>query len=203
MTDAATPLVRPPQQERSRAAWTRALDAGCALLEAGGIDAVTVTDVCRLSRMSPPSLYARVDGRAGLIAAIYEHGMRRVRALEDSLLTPVDPEDASVEQRVRHVATAMTELFRREQHLLRAVIGSSVQDTRIHSRGVEEALRVQAAMMRVLNLPEDAGHDIAAMIFAELVVNTVYGGEFTADPPADDDVFVARLIRMGVARARQ
>lgn len=200
MTDAAAHIVRPPRQERSRAAWTRALDAGCSLLEEGGVEAVTITDVCRRGRISPPSLYARVDGRAGLIAAIYEHGMRRVRNLEDSLLTPPASPDATVEERVRHVAGAVHEVFRREHRLLRAVIGSSIQDPRIHRRGVEEALRVQTAMARLLGLPPDVGRDIAAMIFAELVVHTVYGGEFTADSP-DDEEFLNRLTRMGAARA--
>lgn len=200
MTDAGH-AVRPAKQERSRAAWDRALDVGCALLEQGGVDAVTITAVCQQGRISPPSLYARVDGRAGLIAAIYEHGMLRVRALEDRTLIPLADGDASVDARIRYVAAAVHHVFRAEQRLLRAVIGSSVQDDRIHRRGVEESRRVQAAMVRLLELPADVGRDIAAMLFAEMIVHTVYGGEFTADDAEDDDAFLDRLTRMGVARA--
>ena len=38
--------VRPPQQQRSREAWNRVLDAGVAILEDGGYDAFTIAAVC-------------------------------------------------------------------------------------------------------------------------------------------------------------
>lgn len=194
-------VVRAPQQERSKAAWRRALDAGCDLLESGGIEAVTVTEVCRLSRMSPPSLYARVDGRPGLLAAVFEHAMRRVRGFEDDQLAAVDPTRLAPEDRIRRVAHAMSEIFREQQSLLRPIIAASAVDDHIHARGVEEARRVQGVMVALLRLPPQIGHDIAAMIFAELVVRTVYGADFTARPPEDGAAFVDRLTRMGLARA--
>src|SRR4051812_37000943 len=38
--------VRPPKQERSRASWNRVLDAGVAILEDTGYDALTIAAVC-------------------------------------------------------------------------------------------------------------------------------------------------------------
>lgn len=197
---AAAHVVRAPQQERSKLAWKRALDVGCELLESGGVDAVTVTEVCRLSRMSPPSLYARVDGRPGLIAAVFEHAMARVRRFEDDQLASVDPARFGTEERIRRVALAMSEIFRQQRSVLRPIIAASAVDAGIHARGIEEARRVREVLVALLGLPPDVGHDIAAMIFAELVVRTVYGGEFTASSPEDDEAFVARLTRMGCAR---
>ena len=203
MTDVETHVLRPPKQERSRAAWGRALDAGLALLQSGGLDAVTVTEVCRVGEISPPSLYARVDGRAGLIAAIYEHGMASVVELEHQLLDPLEHSAAEGEGGIGKLVTAMTEVFKQQRALLRPIIASSAHDERIHTRGVEEALRVQDTMVRMLKLPDGVGNDIAAMIFAELVVRTVYGNEFTSRMPESDEQFIRRLTRVAVARTRR
>ncbi|WP_426321835.1 helix-turn-helix domain-containing protein [Microbacterium sp. E-13] len=73
-----TSPIRPPQQARSRAAWERILDVGLRLPQQGGFDAVTIGDVCRQADVSAPSIYARVDGRAGLLLAVGERGMALV-----------------------------------------------------------------------------------------------------------------------------
>lgn len=200
MTEASTHALRPPQQVRSRLAWERALQAGLDLLETGGLDAVTITDVCRLGRISPPSLYARVDGRAGLIAAIYEYGMTRIRADEQQHMAAVDV-DAPLEERLAAVIAAVAETFRRQRALLRPIVAASIQDEHIHRRGVEEAVRVQTEIARVLALPGDAGTDIATMVFAEGVFRTAYGDQYTARGPETEEAFVARLTRMALARA--
>ena len=58
--------VRPPKQERSRAAWNRVLDAGVAILEDGGYDAFTIAAVCeRAARRADGHLRAHdQQGRA-------------------------------------------------------------------------------------------------------------------------------------------
>lgn len=200
MTDAATHTVRPPRQERTRLAWERVLEAGLTLLETGGLDAVTITDVCRLGRISPPSLYARVDGRSGLIAAIYEHGMQRIHVEEQGLMATVDAA-APLEQRLPAVIATTAQVFHRQRALMRPIVAASIQDEHIHRRGVEEAVRVQKEIVRILALPGDAGADIAAMVFAECVFRTAYGDQYTARGAETEAEFVARLTRMAHARA--
>lgn len=199
--DASAQIVRPPLQQRSRAAWERVLQVGVRLLESGGIEAVTVAEVCRLARVSPPSLYARVDGRAGLIAAIYEHAMIDIRAAEDDALCPLEADHLPVAARIPRATAAMAESFRRSRRRLRPIIAASTQDEWIHRRGVEEALRVQERVVRILGLPDETGRDIAAMLFAELVMHTVYGGDFSALTPEGEPELVTRLTRMALARA--
>ena len=84
-------VVREPKQARSREAWERVLEVGRQLIEEGGVPALTITEVCRRSGINAPSLYARVDGRAGLFAAVYERGMAEVRATEERMLAPAAP----------------------------------------------------------------------------------------------------------------
>ena len=201
MTSLDPHVVRPPKQERSRQAWNRALDAGLALLEDGGLDAVTVSEVCRRSGMSAPSLYARVDGIAGLVAAVYEHGMEPIRATEAELSRELPGAGAPVAERVAGVVGMLAEVFRRHRAFFRPVIAASARDPWIHARGVEESLRSQEALAAALALDERAGRDIAAMVFAEVVVRTMYGGDFSAPSPESEAEFRARLTRMGVARA--
>ena len=71
MSEAAQPAssVREPQQARSRASWDRVVAVGRDLLAEGGYDALTISEVCRRANVTAPSIYARVDGRAGLFRA--------------------------------------------------------------------------------------------------------------------------------------
>jgi AcrR family transcriptional regulator len=193
--------VRPPKQARTREAWERALDVGLALLQEGGLDAVTVSEVCRRSGISAPSLYARVDGLAGLVAAVYEHGMTAVRATEAELMAGIPGPDSPPEARIAAVVDVLAELFLQHRAILRPVIASSVRDDRIHTRGVEESLRARAALSSALGLGPRVGNDIAAMVFAEVVVRTVYGDDFSTPSPESEREFRARLTRMGLARA--
>ena len=73
--------VRPPKQERSRAAWNRVLDAGVAILEDGGHDAFTIAAVCDRAGVAPTAIYARTtqQGRAvpGRLRARHRPAPRR------------------------------------------------------------------------------------------------------------------------------
>lgn len=201
-TAAPQTVVRPPLQERSRRLWNRTLDTALDLLIEGGLEAVTVSEVCRRARISPPSLYARVDGLAGLISATYEYGMDSVRATEADALARVPDEQASVRDRIASVIDAVDDVFIKHRAVLQPIIASSARDTQIRDRGIYEARRVQLAMARALRLPDDVAADIAATVFAAIVVRTSYGLEFTSAHDTEDVVaFRDRLTRMGVARA--
>ncbi|MBN9629670.1 MAG: helix-turn-helix transcriptional regulator, partial [Actinobacteria bacterium] len=76
---------REPLQARSRESWERVLRTAAELFEAGGWEALSISEVCRRTGVSAPSIYARVDGRAGLFAAVYDLGLRRMRETEDEL----------------------------------------------------------------------------------------------------------------------
>lgn len=200
VSDLPASVVRPPKQERSRIAWERALDAGLEILEEDGVDALTVAAVCRRAKISAPSLYARVDGHAGLVAAVYEKGVAAVYATEQALLARI-PEDADLPARIAGLVFMMTETFRRHRAIMRPIIGSSMSDPHIHGRGVEDGRRVVGIVADVLAIDPQAGHDIGTMLFAESVVRTIYGSEFYAAEPETDEEFRARLIRAARARA--
>ncbi|GAA3755613.1 hypothetical protein GCM10022240_05700 [Microbacterium kribbense] len=88
------PVVREPKQQRTREAWNRVLDVGLALFIEGGLDGLTISEVCRRAEISAPSLYARVDGLAGLVAAVYEHAMVDLRRSDSAAFAGVRGSDA-------------------------------------------------------------------------------------------------------------
>ena len=72
--------IRPPQQERSRRAWARVLDAGVTLLEEAGYSGFTIAAVCERAQVPPRAVYDRAPSKDALFLAVYEHGMARIRA---------------------------------------------------------------------------------------------------------------------------
>ena len=80
--------VRAPRQRRTRDQWERILDAGVRLLEDGGYEAFTIAALCERAQVPPRALYARVDTKDELFLAVYEHGMRRLRASEQVFSDP-------------------------------------------------------------------------------------------------------------------
>jgi AcrR family transcriptional regulator len=116
--------IRPPQQQRAIDSWSRVLDAGVALLERGGNQALTIQAVCELAGVTPPSIYARVQGKRALYLAVYRHGMEavsthapRIRNLEFSSAPDM------IEGAVRELADAF---FSHQGFLRAAILQSSI-----------------------------------------------------------------------------
>jgi AcrR family transcriptional regulator len=192
----AASAVRAPQQARSRASWDRVLAVGRDLLESGGYEALTISEVCRRAGVTAPSIYARVDGRTGLFRAVYEDGMRDIAATEDELFAGADRTVASA---VRAVAT----VFERHDPLLRAVIRQAVEDPWLLERGAVASRRLQARVVTILPTGDvDAAASAARAIYEACAFRTIYGSRFWSDEPEDFDAFTARLTRVAAAIIR-
>ncbi|WP_448003116.1 TetR/AcrR family transcriptional regulator [Agromyces bauzanensis] len=180
-------IVRPPLQERSRAGWERILDTGLALLEEGGYEALTITEVCRRADVSAPSIYARVDGRLGLFFAVYERGIARVVATEDRAF---DRAAGSVERTVE----AVVEVFETHAPFLRAVIQHSSFDPRLLERGAAESRRVLDRIVAALpHDREDMVVPVGRMLYTECAFRAMYGERFLSSSPESRQAFTARL----------
>lgn len=193
--------VREPKQARSRDGWERVLEVGVQLLEEGGLEALTITEVCRRSAVSPPSLYARVDGKAGLFAAVYERGMERVRATEDEAFDGLPRPGTSPAARARAAAAAAAAVFEANAAFLRPVIGHAGGNPSMLRRGAQESRRLLDRIAAAADVREPAGTEIARTVYAECVVRTMYGADFFSDRPEPIDEFRDRLGRTAAARA--
>lgn len=201
MTSSRAAVVREPKQARSREAWERALDVGRELLEEGGIEALTISEVCRRSNMSPPSLYARVDGLAGLFAAVYDRGMAQVAATEEQVFAGLPRPDATTRQRALDAAAAITDVFSRHAAFLRPIIGAAGREPALLRRGATESRRLLDHIVRALQMDTDTAEDIARSLYSECVVRTMYGDDFFTDRPESAADFQARIGRVAASRA--
>jgi len=197
----AVSVVREPKQARSREAWERVLEVGRRLVEEGGVPALTITEVCRRSGINAPSLYARVDGRAGLFAAVYERGMAEVRATEERVLGPLPHPGASTADRAADAAAAMAEVFREHAPFLKPVITQAESDPALLERGAGESRRLLQRVADAIAIDPVVATEIAQTLYAECVLRTMYGAGFLTGTPETEPAFRARLARTAVARA--
>jgi AcrR family transcriptional regulator len=194
------PAVRAPRQRRTTESWERILAVGLELLESGGAGALTISEVCRRAGVSAPSIYARVDGRAGLFAAVYERGMDLVVEAEAAAVLRNVMPDASPADQVRAGVSVLAEVFDERTPFMRAVIQHSAVDAGLLTRGSAEAKRVMEVVARALPGDAAAAREVATTLFAECVVRVMYGSDFFrsgGEPLAD---FIGRLSRLASAR---
>jgi AcrR family transcriptional regulator len=192
------PSVRPPRQDRTRESWQRVLDTGLELLESGGWDALTVSEVCRRCGISAPSLYARVDGRLGLFYAVYDYGMQRVAASQARAAAEVRPEDG-IEAAARQAVQAMLSVFEAHEGLLRAVIIRAAIDDELRRRGALLSRIAIRDLMGGVPGRRVAVEAVGRTIFAECVVRIIYGAEFFTPARESSERFVDRLTTLAVA----
>jgi AcrR family transcriptional regulator len=194
------PSVRPPQQERTRESWQRVLDVGLELLTTGGWDALTVSEVCRRCGISAPSLYARVDGRAGLFFAVYDYGIAQVAETQRRLAVPGPPGDLA--SAVAGAAHGILTTFEEHAGFLRAVILRASVDPMLRERGRDlSAWAIREATQHVPGLPA-AVYSAGRMMFAECVVRIIYGDDFFTEGPEPASVFLERLASTATAAIR-
>ena len=199
---AVEPLaVRPPRQRRSREAWGRILDAGVAILEESGYEALTIAAVCERARVAPRAIYDRTDSKDALFLAVYEHGMARVRA-DQRVFTDEDrwcrlAADEVVEQAVREVAG----IFLRHAALLRSVVLISGAHPEVYRRGAIYSSQLgnlfACVLLRARDQmehpdPETAVRAAFTTVFSALVVRVAYGQAIAA-PDLDQDTFLRSL----------
>lgn len=199
----ARAAVRAPAQQRTRVSWERILDVGTRLLEEHGFEALTITAVCREARVSPPTIYARVDGLDGLFWAIYDRGMTSVLATQAADLRRAAQTVAGSPERVVAVVEAGCATFIEHERFLRPVIRFASSNETLLARG---AISSQALVDEMTSLLTHASNDgaeaVARMIYAECVFRVMYGDHFLSQSPESADQFRSRLTALALARLR-
>lgn len=178
MKQGHAPTERAPQQDRSRQSWERALHVGMELFEEHGWDGLTITEVCRRAKISAPSLYARVDGKAGLFLAVHERWLERIARTEDELITQFLRVDASPSEAAGGAAQVVMGVFERHAGALRALIDRSARDEELLERG---ALASQEFVRRLAQaIPADftVGATAVRAVYAECLLRLMYGARF-------------------------
>jgi AcrR family transcriptional regulator len=178
--------IRPPQQARSRATWTRVLDAGVDILEHQGHEALTIQSVCERAGVTPPTVYARAPDKQSLLLAIHEHAVDRFEA--DLALAPgLAPRDA---------VAAIARSFLDNAPLMRAIIRQASSEPEIYDRGSAEVTRLGRTFRAAVGGDERRADACYRIVVGAAAHRVVDGPAFTSDVPQTDAEFIEALCEM-------
>jgi AcrR family transcriptional regulator len=171
------------------------LDAGVALLEEGGYEALTIGAVCERAGTTPPSIYARAGSKEGLLLAVYEHAMARITRYG---IEPDDPAwtGLTAAQTAERGVESLCRTWLANAKLLRPIVHRAGHDSEIFDRG-SHASRAEAAAFRtvIARTGVDPARADACfrLVYAALVQRVTYGEGFESDMPLGEEAFVATL----------
>ena len=167
----------------------RVVDAGAAIADAEGLDAVTLARVAAGLGVRAPSLYNHVDGRGGLLRALAVRGVRELTAaLRDAAVGRSGPDALAASAR------AYRAYARGHPGLYAAGVAAPAPDDAEHQAAAQETVDVVYAVLRAWALDgDDAVH--AARAFRSAVHGFVLleaAGGFAI--PIDLDTSFERLV---------
>lgn len=198
--------VRPPQQERSQAAWDRVLDAGVAILEETGYAGFTIAAVCERADVTPPAIYARVRTKKALYLAVFEHGFGPIRAAQVEALDPARWADAAPDEAVRGAIDALVRsslaheaFFREIAH--RAEVDAEVAQRTHAARAWTADLFRDVALRHPSSLRDPTHERVDAcfrIVFAALMARIAVTQALDIGAARSDDAFIADLQEIAV-----
>ncbi|MCS5735694.1 TetR/AcrR family transcriptional regulator [Herbiconiux daphne] len=201
MTSSSPGTERAPQQDRSRDSWERALRVGMELFEEGGSAHLTINEVCRRAAISAPSLYARVDGKSGLLAAVHRRWLDQFALTEDELIAQHVRPHATVEHAAAAAARVIIGVFRAHERALKALIERSAYDSSFLQRGSRASQGLVQRLAATLPVDSATATSAVRVVYAENVLRVMYGPSFLADVPETDQQFEIRVVRLAQAVA--
>jgi AcrR family transcriptional regulator len=196
------PLLRPPQQRRSRESLERALAAGIELLAEGGYEAFTITEVAKRARVSVGSLYGRFQSKDGLFHEVQARILDGIKTDQDALLSPPEWDELPADELVRAAVTAAAEVFRRHAPLLRVMMLRGAADPDVLARGRTSSQQFATAFTDVLlthrdqiahQAPELAADICFRMVYDVLARRVTYGPTFESPVTLEWDELVREL----------
>ncbi|MEP9364033.1 TetR/AcrR family transcriptional regulator [Nocardioides sp. CN2-186] len=125
--------MRTPLQTRSSSSADRMLDATLELLEAGGLQAVTVAAVAQLAETSNGSLYHRFGDRAGLLLAAQDRALSTIETETAAAFARADAEPDDT-RALRLLADAALDIFTRHRGPMRAFLVEGQGDAGLEQR---------------------------------------------------------------------
>tara|TARA_R100000365_G_scaffold988_1_gene3597 strand:- start:1440 stop:2045 length:606 start_codon:yes stop_codon:yes gene_type:complete len=196
------PHERAPQQARSRESWDRVLQVGMELFAERGWQGLTITEVCRRAGVSAPSIYARVDGKAGLFLAVHERWLEKITETERALRElHVDPTHSAADAATA-AAQVIMGVFEVHREELRALIDRSAHDPELLERGGAASRAFIGVLAQTIPGPPERGLAVVRVVYGECLMRTMYGSHFLEPVDEAPAAFSARVSALARALAR-
>lgn len=126
--------VRAPQQERTRAALTRMLDAAEALVAEKGFDGAGIDEIAQRAGSSVGGFYRRFKDKQGMLQALHERFCEDARATADLALDPARWVGAPTAEVVTEFSAFLVRIYREREGLTRAFLVSGIADDAVRQR---------------------------------------------------------------------
>jgi AcrR family transcriptional regulator len=200
-------LFSAPKQRRSREALDRVLEAATELLKEVGYDAMRIAEVGERANVGAASIYARVGSKHGLLLAVQSRMLEEMERETHELIQPLRQFKGPFDALVIAAVTALGEVFRRHEALLRVMmIRADVDESIIeHASASSVAVRELFAGVLLDRRDEIAHPDVERAVdvsfrftYDTLARRVVRGATFESDRDLSWDDQVAEL---GVAAA--
>ncbi|MFC8427136.1 TetR/AcrR family transcriptional regulator [Streptomyces sp. NPDC057253] len=200
----------PAQQARSRLTQQRILDAGTALLEEGGTEALTVAAVAARAGVAVGSVYRRFGDKDRLIAAL-QHDM--IEQFDADIVRRFAPLGTDPVALVTSAVTGLTETYQAHERLMRVFLAAGATDPAVARVGSEAAIGADRVFRRFLEpiVPMIDGPEpelrldvVYRLIYGTCQNRVLYGDLFESDRPltwrqlTDELVEVACRYLLGV-----
>ena len=128
-------VARTPKQARSQLSFDRMLAAATEIIDAGGLQALTLAEVSRRSKVSIGSIYCRVDSKASLLRAVQARTLAQMDREFALLLTRIRRRKLPLRELVPAVVRELALYLRRHAKLLSAFMQEGPNDPIIESAG--------------------------------------------------------------------
>ncbi|MFE3032315.1 TetR/AcrR family transcriptional regulator [Streptomyces canus] len=179
----------PAQQARSRLTQQRILEAGTALLEEGGTEALTVAAVAARAGVAVGSVYRRFGDKDRLIAALQHDMIEQFNADIVRRFAPLSTEPTAL---VASAVTGLTETYQAHERLMRVFLAAGATDPAVARVGSEAAIDADRAFRRFLEPivpvidasdPERRLDVVYRLIYGTCQNRVLYGDLFESDRP--------------------
>ena len=197
--------MRTPVQTRSESSADRMLAATLELLEAGGLQAVTVAAVARGAATSNGSLYHRFGDRGGLLLAAQGRALGAIEAETAAAFARADDETDD-DQALRLLAAAALAIFARHRGPMRAFLVEGRGDAGIRARNERSSHLLAATVTGWLCSRFDASRSAAEaawrILFALGASQALFDDAQVSPGTLDEATFadaVARAVRAVVS----
>ena len=179
----------PAQQARSRLTQQRILEAGTALLEEGGTEALTVAAVASRAGVAVGSVYRRFGDKDRLIAALQHDMIEQFNADIVRRFAPLGTEPTAL---VASAVAGLTETYQAHERLMRVFLAAGAVDPAVARVGSEAAIDADRVFRRFLEPivpmidapePERRLDVVYRLIYGTCQNRVLYGDLFESDRP--------------------
>jgi AcrR family transcriptional regulator len=127
--------ARTPKQSRSRESFDRVIKAAMDVLSNGGLQALTLTEVSKRSRVSIGAIYGRVKSKEDLIRVVQAHALEVMDLECAAFINRIRRKSLPLQEMVPALVREVANFHRRQAPLLNAFMERAQQDPTIAVRG--------------------------------------------------------------------